>query len=223
MALEAFIPFGKVTWTSQSMNTKQLFVPMALIAVCLVGITPASGATISFSENPDEKSNILVATDISGATITTAPEIAFLNVGDVTGPSTLAFRRQMIDPNGVLEGGAPRGVSDVLSLFTFSNAARAVVGFQANLQSDLESGITPPAGGNFPAGVTDLPEDGTLQLLTPANFTVTLPGGGGPVGLAVRVQSDRDVPGPTVGAGLPGFLAGCVGLLGWWRRRRKTA
>jgi hypothetical protein len=46
------------------MNTKQLFVPMALIGVCLVGTTPASAATISFSEDPNGAAPIEVTSTL---------------------------------------------------------------------------------------------------------------------------------------------------------------
>src|SRR6516165_1576233 len=204
----------------QSMNTKQLFVPMALIGVCLVGTTPASAAAISFSEDPAGIAAITVSTDITSSTISASVESASLSVGNVTGASTLLFRRQMTNMGAMTMEGGGNGVSDVLSLFSFGPAGAPSVGFLATFQSDTETGISPPPG-NFPSGVTNLLENGNLQLLTPPGFSVTLPGVG-PVDLAVSAQSDAvEIPGPVVGAGLPGLMAACVGLLALARRRRK--
>jgi len=191
------------------MKGKQLFVPLALIGVCLVATTPTNAAFISFSEDPNGTAPILVSTDVVGASIAAGVEVGSLSLGDVTGPSTLIFRRQMVNTGTMTQEGGGNGVSDVLSLFSFT-AGVSVVGFLATFQSDSETGISPPPG-NFPAGITNLVENGNLQLLTPDGFSVSLPGVG-VVSLAVSARSDAEevrVPEPStlalLSAGLLGF------------------
>jgi len=73
----------------------------------------------------------------------------------------------------------------------------------------------------LPPGFTDL-QSWTRDEIAPDWLRIgTDITGQGPFNAAF-VLNGVPVPGPIAGAGLPGLMAACGGLLAWWRRHRQT-
>jgi hypothetical protein len=83
----------------------------------------------------------------------------------------------------------------------------------ATLPRNYMSSISQGSGGLGTYGTEDqtydVTGDSALLLDAPGNWTVS-------------VTAPDPAPGPVVGAGLPGLIAACGGLFGWWRRKRKA-
>jgi hypothetical protein len=100
-------------------------------------------------------------------------------------------------------------VTEVYTITATSKSMGPITGVFLNAINDPNNGLPSGGPGRYPGDPGNV---GTGNFVV-SEFTAD-----------VSRPNDLDsVPGPIAGAGLPGLILACGGLLGWWRRRRKAA
>jgi hypothetical protein len=122
------------------------------------------------------------------------------------------------DSLGVIFKQSPGGDSSDNFILSSTIASLGTCGILANgAQCMANAGFMVPNG----VGETDA-DSGQFTITT--GFALLVGGVENDIGFFVTTITVTDpVPGPIIGAGLPGLILASGGLLGWWRRRKKAA